>query len=88
LTADPGIVLEEGAQVMPAAGLPPPTRPIGHITSSYHSAILDRSIALALIAGGRSRMGQTLCVPTAAGEVAVEVSSPVFYDPQGARLNG
>ncbi len=88
LTADPGIVLEEGAQVMPAPALRPPARPIGHITSSYHSATLDRSIALALIAGGRSRVGQTLCVPTATGAVAVEVTSPVFYDPQGTRLNG
>jgi sarcosine oxidase subunit alpha len=88
LTADPRIVLEEGTQVMSAAGLRPPARPIGHVTSSYHSATLERSIALALIAGGRSRQGQTVFVPTAAGELAVEVTSPVFYDPQGARLNG
>jgi sarcosine oxidase, subunit alpha len=88
LTAEPRIVLEEGSQVMPAPGLRPPARPIGHVTSSYHSATLDRSIALALIASGRARMGQTLFVPTASGELAVEVTSPVFYDPQGARLNG
>ena len=87
LTADPQLVLEEGAQVMSGPGLQAPVRPIGHVTSSYHSAVLDRSIALALIAGGRSRVGQTLSVPTAAGDVAVQVTSPVFYDPQGARLN-
>jgi sarcosine oxidase subunit alpha len=92
LTADPNTVLEEGSQVMPAPGrraprLPSP-RPIGHVTSSYHSPTLDRSIALALIAAGRARIGQTLSVPTAVGDMPVTVTSAVFYDPQGARLNG
>jgi sarcosine oxidase subunit alpha len=87
-TADPKLVLEEGSQVMQAAGQRPGGRPIGHVTSSYHSAILERSIALALIGGGRARMGQTLWVPSAQGDVPVEVTSPVFYDPEGTRLNG
>jgi len=87
-TTDPHLVLEEGTQVMQTPGQRPPLRAIGHVTSSYHSATLDRSIALALIAGGRARLGQALSVWTAGGEVAVEVTSPVFYDPQGARLNG
>jgi sarcosine oxidase subunit alpha len=87
-TADPKLVLEEGSQVMPAAAQPSGGRPIGHVTSSYHSATLRRSIALALVAGGRARMGQTLSVPGEHGEMPVEVVSPVFYDPQGGRLNG
>src|SRR5207245_6852180 len=82
LTADPGIVLEEGSQVVQNAGQRPPMRPIGHVTSSYHSATLGRSIALALVAGGRSRSGQTLYVPMPDGDVAVQVTSPVFYDPE------
>jgi sarcosine oxidase, subunit alpha len=66
-----------------------PVRPLGHVTSSYHSVALGRSIAMALIAGGRSLMGETLYVPLEAGGVApVQVVSPVFYDPKGARLNG
>jgi sarcosine oxidase subunit alpha len=64
-----------------------PTRPLGHVTSSYYSAVLNRSIALALVAGGRSRMGQTLYVATPGGAVPVQVASTVFYDPNGARLN-
>ena len=88
LTADPRRVLEEGSQVMPAAGQRPPQRPIGHVTSSYHSATLERSIALALIAGGRARIGQTLSVASGDGDVPVIVTAPVFYDAQGARLNG
>ena len=35
----------------------------GHVTSSYHSAALGRSFALALIKDGRNRIGQTLLAP-------------------------
>jgi sarcosine oxidase subunit alpha len=87
-TTDPNVVLEEGAQVAPQAGLKPPFRPIGHITSSYHSATLERSIALGMVSGGRARMGQTLYVSMPGGDIPVQVTSPVFYDPQGSRLNG
>jgi sarcosine oxidase subunit alpha len=87
-TADPQVVLDEGSQVMQGPGHQPPVRPIGHVTSSYHSAVLGRSIALALVSGGRARMGETLYVPTGHGDIAVKVTSPVFYDPEGARLNG
>jgi sarcosine oxidase subunit alpha len=41
-----------------------------------------------MIAGGRARMGATLYVSQPAGDVEVEVSSPVFYDPAGVRVNG
>ncbi len=87
-TSDPQVVLEEGSQIMPSAGQRAPARPIGHVTSSYHSATLGRSIALALVSGGRARMGETLYVQTAGSDIPVKVTSPVFYDPEGARLNG
>jgi sarcosine oxidase subunit alpha len=87
LTEDPGTVLEEGAQVMAQAGSAPPARSLGHVTSSYYSAALGRSIALALIAGGRARSGQRLFVPASRGDVPVKVTSTVFYDPEGARLH-
>jgi sarcosine oxidase subunit alpha len=57
------------------------------VTSAYRSTTLGRSIALALVAGGRARLGQTLYVARPGGAVAVEVTSTVFYDPKGARLN-
>jgi len=85
LTVDRGKVLEEGAQVMAAPGVQ--DRPLGHVTSSYHSAVLGRSIALGLIAGGRARMGGTLSVALETGPVPVQVTSPVFYDPEGKRLH-
>jgi sarcosine oxidase, subunit alpha len=87
-TADPHIVLEEGSQVLEQPGARAPTRPLGFVSSSYHSSVLDRSIALGLVSGGRARLGQTLYVPTPAGEAQVQVTSPVFYDTEGKRLHG
>ena len=50
--------------------------------------VLGFPIALALVAGGRARMGEQLHVPMPDGDIEVEVSSPVFYDPAGERING
>jgi len=86
-TKDPRTVLEEGAQVALHPGQKPPMELVGHVTSSYASSVLGHSIALALVAGGRARLGQTLYVPMPHGEIPVEVTSPIFYDPQGTRLN-
>ncbi|HEV2441351.1 MAG TPA: aminomethyltransferase family protein, partial [Steroidobacteraceae bacterium] len=102
LTRDPERVLEEGAQIMPTRQTrqtgqtgrtgngqrAAPEAAIGHVTSSYHSATLGRSIALALLGSGRSRLGETLYVAMPEGDIPVQVVSPVFYDPQGSRLNG
>ncbi len=80
LTEDPNVLLEEGAQVTgsaaPAVGSPA----LGHVTSSYRSATLGRSIALALVASGRSRMGARLYVPMPNGAIPVTVAPSVFYD--------
>jgi sarcosine oxidase, subunit alpha len=86
-TTDPGTVLEEGAQITSEARPLPGTSALGHVTSSYWSETLGHSIALALVSGGRSRMGETLYVPMPAGGVQVEIVSPVFYDPKGERLH-
>ena len=87
-TVDPAVVLEEGAQVVEQPARAPPMRLIGHVTSSYSSAVLGRSIALALVEGGRSRTGQTLYVPMPHGDIPVTVTQPVFYDAEGTRLHG
>jgi sarcosine oxidase subunit alpha len=80
-------VLDEGAQVAATPGQKPPMTLVGHVTSAYASSTLRMPIALAMIAGGRARLGQTLYVPMPHGDVEVEVTAPVFYDPQGARIN-
>jgi len=83
-----GELLEEGAQVAAEAYQKPPMALLGHVTSAYSSSVLNTPIALALVAGGRARLGQTLHVPMAGRDIAVEVTSPIFYDPKGERLNG
>jgi sarcosine oxidase subunit alpha len=89
LTSDPALRLEEGAHLIATATEPPPPVPmLGHVTSSYHSPSLGRSIALAMVKGGAARTGETLYVAMPGRTIPVEVTSPVFYDPEGARLHG
>ena len=94
LTVDPMIVLEEGAQVVAGAetssqgGPTGSIQSLGHVTSSYLSATLGRSIALAMVSAGRSRKGTRLTVPMPGRDVEVDVTEPVFYDPRGERLDG
>jgi sarcosine oxidase subunit alpha len=87
-TKDPKVVLEEGAQIVADPKQPIPMKMIGHVTSSYWSQNCGRSIALALVAGGRDRMGDTLYVPMPNGVIEVEVTGMVFFDETGGRLNG
>jgi sarcosine oxidase subunit alpha len=88
LTDDPRTVLEDGAQLVDNPRQPTPMRVLGHVTSSYFSATLNRSIALALLTDGRARTGQHLFAPMADRAIGVQVVSPVFHDPQGTRLHG
>jgi sarcosine oxidase, subunit alpha len=83
-----GLLLEEGAQVAAEPRQSPPMRLIGHVTSSYSSSVLGHPIAIAMVAGGRARLGQKLYVPMPDRDIEVEVTSPIFYDPKGVRLNG
>ena len=87
LTDDPNAVLEEGAQIVVDPTQLVPMTMIGHVTSSYWSEALGRSIALALVAGGRDRMGETLFVPMPGRTLRVTVSATQFLDPGGARLH-
>ncbi|HEY3732080.1 MAG TPA: sarcosine oxidase subunit alpha family protein [Steroidobacteraceae bacterium] len=85
LTLDPTVVLDEGSQVM--AQSRSRSRPLGHVTSSYRSPALGRSIALAMVGAGRARHGDTVYLPTLQAEIPAQVVAPVFYDSAGERLN-
>ena len=88
LTLDPGTVLQEGAQIVADPNQPKPMTMIGHVTSSYWSDALGRSIAMAVVADGRARDGETLYVPTPDGIFAAKVvKSTVFLDPENSRLS-
>ncbi len=90
LPADGTTRLVEGGQVVAMAELPaPPVPMLGHVTSSYDSAALGRPFALALVAGGRARIGDRLFVTDQAFQtVPVQVVDPVLVDPEGARRDG
>ncbi|HET8604913.1 MAG TPA: glycine cleavage T C-terminal barrel domain-containing protein [Marmoricola sp.] len=92
LPVDKATRLPEGAQlVAPGVPVTPAERPVpmlGHVTSSYHSEALGRPFALALVVGGRDRLGETLLAPVGDQLVAVEVTSSVLYDPEGTKRDG
>ena len=69
LPLDPDALLPEGAQlVAPDADLgATPVPMLGHVTSSYRSAALGRTFALALVKGGRDRIGQRVLAPLVEG---------------------
>ncbi|HVY16931.1 MAG TPA: sarcosine oxidase subunit alpha family protein [Rhodopila sp.] len=68
--------LEEGAQITePGGGFP-----LGHVTSAYPG------IALALLQGGRARVGEALQVRRGKEAIPVTVVAPIVYDKPGERL--
>ena len=86
LTDDPNIVLEEGAQIVSELNQSP-VEMLGHVTSSYFSPNLKKSIALAVVRGGKDMMGKKLFVPMENKNINVTVTNPVFYDEKNERLN-
>ena len=92
LPVDRTTVLPEGTQlVAPGTEIgdgPAPVPMLGHVTSSYRSAALDRPFALALVSGGRDRVGELLLAPVGDDMVEVEVTSSVLYDPEGTKRDG
>ncbi|WP_338899646.1 sarcosine oxidase subunit alpha family protein [Streptomyces sp. TG1A-60] len=89
LPEDPGDFLPEGTHLVADSVLPaPPVPMLGHVTSSYRSAALGRTFALALIKSGRDRIGERLYAPVGGRLVPVTVANPVLYDPEGARRDG
>jgi sarcosine oxidase subunit alpha len=87
-------LLPEGAQLVAAehARASPPVPMLGHVTSSYRSAVLGGPFALALLSSGRERFGSVVYARTGAGTaeeaIAATVTAPIFYDPEGARRDG
>lgn len=90
LPVEPTVLLPEGAQLV-AEGVPlrpAPVPTLGHVTSSYRSAALGRTFALALLEDGRNLVGQTVLAPLGDRTVAATVTDPVLYDKEGARRDG
>lgn len=81
----PDVPIPEGAQLVHTAE---GRAMLGYVTSSYHSPVLDKPFALALLTSGRARIGQQVHARFGASSVACRVVDSVFYDAQGERFNG
>jgi len=83
---DPGRALRPGGHLLLGADRQPPALTDGWVTSACFSPTLGRHIALGLLRGGRGRMGETVTVCDEQERSAARVVSPVFHDPENARL--
>jgi sarcosine oxidase subunit alpha len=81
--ATEGAPLATGAHVVPGTG---PRRSLGFVTSSYRSPNLGRSIALAMIEGGRGMVGRDVTVFHLGATRQARVTEPCALDPGGERL--
>ena len=103
LPADRDLVLPEGAQLIAAGDAPAaeavvasrgraeasaPIPMIGHVTSSYMSQAIGRSFALALLKGGRDRIGETVVASFGGRFAPAEVADAVVFDPENTRRDG
>ena len=86
ITDNPKEVLEEGAQIVAELNQSP-VEMLGHVTSSYFSPNLDKSIALAVVRGGKNMMGKKLFIPMEDRAINVTIVDPVFLDKENKRLN-
>ena len=90
LPVDPDALLPEGAQLVAAdadlATMPVPM--LGHVTSSYRSAALGRTFALAMVRAGRDRIGERVLAPLEDRTIEATITSSVLFDPENARRDG
>ena len=86
LTDNPKDVLEEGAQIVADLNKKPIDM-LGHVTSSYFSPNLNKSIALAVVRSGKKMKGQKLIVPMENKNINVTVVDFIFLDKENKRLN-
>jgi len=86
LTDNPKDVLEEGAQIVADLNKNPIDM-LGHVTSSYFSPNLNKSIALAVVRSGKKMKGQKLIVPMENKNINVTVVDFIFLDKENKRLN-
>jgi sarcosine oxidase subunit alpha len=85
LPIDRDQLLPEGAQLVFEPDGSAPVKMVGHVTSSYRSATLGRTFALAMLKSGRERFGSTVYAPLNGHVLAATVTEPIFYDKENVR---
>jgi sarcosine oxidase subunit alpha len=78
-------LLPEGAQLVLQSDGAAPVKTVGHVTSSYRSATLGRTFALAMLQSGRERFGSMVYAQLNGHVVAATVTEPIFYDKENLR---
>jgi len=88
LVALTDVPIQAGAHLVANAAPQEPAESLGHITSYTFSPALQKHIALALLTGGKARIGERLYAssPVRGVHVPVEVVDPCFFDPEGRRM--
>ena len=90
LADDGSFVIPEGAYLVAEkdANNAPPIKHIGYVTSSYTSAELGRSFALALVADGLNRIGEKIAIPMRDRVMTGVITGSVFVDKENTRRDG
>jgi sarcosine oxidase subunit alpha len=86
VTDNPKEVLEEGAQIVAELNQSP-VEMLGHVTSSYYSPNLNKSIALAIVRSGKTMMGKKLFITMEYRTINVTIVDTFFLDKENKRLN-
>jgi sarcosine oxidase, subunit alpha len=74
--------LPAGAHVVGALGCSD-----GFVTSSYHSSVLNRCVAIGLLVDGRARIGERVHLYSEGKRYGAVVTGPIAFDPAGDNLN-
>lgn len=87
---DHAVRLRAGGHLLARDAAPVAMNDEGHVTSAVFSPTLGHSIALALLKRGTARYGEVIRIydPVRGADIAAEVCSPVFVDPEGVRVRG
>ena len=82
--------LRAGAHFLRLGAEPSLANDQGFLSSATFSPILGHWIGLGFLSGGPKRIGEWVLAhdPLSGGDIEVEVTNPVFYDPDGKRLRG
>jgi methylglutamate dehydrogenase subunit C len=86
---DPSQRLRAGAHFIEVGAEANAAHDQGYMTSVAYSPHIGSWIGLGLLAHGPSRIGERIRAfdPVRGGDVECEVVSPIFFDPEGARLH-
>ena len=86
---DQKTLLPPGAKIVSNPDRSAPMPCLGELTSTTFSPMLGMPIGLALLSAGRARYRERLFAvsPLMGQQVEIEIRRPVFFDPEGERLN-